>query len=392
MVAKLATPSFVAGAKDELATADVYTQTQETVINSIPEEGEAGFDEGELLGLRGGKAMLGEASLKLKSALPSVNLGELGARVQNAASEVTGGMRDMTGAGSEVLLGDIGASLPQYEDITTTVGDATAPIAPGASFTDVKAVGGMIGGLSGDPSSFTLNDRGALVGTLSGVISSATKLGIPNAFGEVMKYQGMSTSNAAVDKRAINQIAARVIPDVLRYSDLSSLSSIAQTATAGALRMLNPNLVGDFASGYRAPANTRVSDHGRTYNSATTTFTQIDPNWNQASRGGQMLPSITSMQGASKDMQKVFQVGALLSTVPADKLQLLAARFRPQTVDQSLKERYPATCLADDYRVAEKPLDPRLNDSSLEWIDTRFTPAPIEDATASQAFEDTMSA
>lgn len=377
MVAKLAVPSFVAGAQDDLATADVYTETQDTPINSIPDDLSSSFDDSALLGLRGGKAMMDSADSALTDAMPSIDLGEVSSRMESVSGDVAGGLRDMSGAGAASLLGNIGANIPSIP-LAATVDGVTANLPSTTSFTDASAIGGMINGLSGSPTAFSLSDPSAMVGTLTGVISAATSMGIPNAFGQVMKYSGISTSVAALDRQSITRIAAAVLPGVIQSADLHSLSSIADTMASGALKMLAPNVINNFGSAYRAPAGSTVRDYQSTYSTAMTTFPKIDPTWNQASRGDTSIPSILSLQGASSSMQKVIKVGALMSDDPTEKLQLLAGKYPPQSVDQCLSDAYPSVVLNTDYRSADKTLDPRMNSDDTMELDPTYAPMPMD--------------
>lgn len=77
-------------------------------------------------------------------------------------------------------------------------------------------------------------------------------------------------------------------------------------------------------------------------------------------------------------MQKVIKVGALMSDDPTEKLQLLAGKYPPQSVDQCLSDAYPSVVLNTDYRSADKTLDPRMNSDDTMELDPTYAPMPMD--------------
>lgn len=371
MSVKLATPTFVAGAKDDLATADIYSQTNDAVINSIQEQGDDLFDASNSLGLRGGKAMQAVANDKLTSSVPSLSLGEITSRIGNAVSAVASGIRNLSDSAAGALLRQIGPAMPNVPLVATLAG-VSRQISPNAyPVGDVAAVGQIINKLAGT-STFALSDRGATVGTLSGVIGTATQMGIPNAFGETVKYFN-TAPGGGVDRAALMQVAAKVMPSVIRSGDLSSLRSMATTLPPRTLPMINPTVISDFNSSYEAPASIcAASDYEDKYDEVMETYTEIDPDWESCSREDEEIPSLLEMQNASEDMSQIVRVGSKLSDDPDAKLRLLSTEFPRGDVTTCLRRDFPATALAPESRTAPPQLDPRYGDDVIPDPSTHF--------------------
>lgn len=364
MTAKLATPFFIGGAKDTLAAVDVYTNTSADVINAIPDTTLVEpADDLEMAALVGGSAM-DQAVAGATAAADSYeqSADDALSQLQDAAPDVTDGLRDMTPAGAAALTQDMTSSLGGLADqagglsaMSVDVGGVVSPVT--GSFGDAQAVTGMVNKLSGLPQASILANSGGLVGVLSGVINQASRIGMKGVFGPVMQYSGLANLGPASGAVTL-RIASQVLPGIVKGGDFASLQSMGAVVGPAGMGALAPNVVGDVCRNYALPTGTGVAAMPQIYSQATGAFSSVNPNWNSTQFGGSTLPSITALQGASPDMRKVVQVGAMLSNDSGAKLHLLASVFPASSAVGSLSKSFPMTVVAGSARQITPAVTP----------------------------------
>lgn len=349
MTAKLAIPTFVGGPQDDLAAVDVYEQESDAVINSIQDDYLADtLSDDELLELVGGQAMDEAAAEALIAAddyvLSTVEIIDM---TKDAVPEMVDGLKALTpvslnGITSQVTSVVAGAK-GQLAGLQGTIGGITGAIQGGIA--NAKGVMSMINGVAGQVMGTIKNAQG-LVGGLSGIVKQACSMGIPNSFGALMSNVNVVSRLASHGTGLLNQVVNGALPSVVKFSDIGSLSSMANVCTPGAIISMQPSIIKDFSSSFNMPSGSPFSAVQGMFGQVTSTFNQINSTWNQVQRAGQQIASITNLQGASQAMNTVMRTGAMLSSNPVDKLQLLAQPFGSGSVMGSLSKSFPQTFLS----------------------------------------------
>lgn len=320
MTGKLALPTFVMGPEDKVAAVDVYTETKDTVVNSIQDTAPA---EGTGLlqsVLRGGKSMLGElpAALKMGQSLAqSLSSGSIVQRIAGVSNVAAGLMNKLSPDITKTVMGMVGSvSGP----ISMAVGAAQRLI-PGQNLGNISALSNAMNQITGTNVS-SIVDKGGLVATMSGLVNTAAGYGIPNSFSAL-------TGNGSLASKL--SIASNVLPGITKMGDIISTSDIAKSLPFGSVSN-NPSFsMSALASNYSSPFQCTASDYSTEYTSMKMSFDSISTNWDTALRTdlttgtSTSIPSITTMLSASSDLKAVVDIGAKVSDNPLDKLQLLAA-------------------------------------------------------------------
>jgi hypothetical protein len=378
MSAQLAIPTFVGGAKDALAAVDIYDAAGDAVINSIQDVYLDAPTEEDVLEVLGGSAMAQaaeEALAGVTGALPTE--ADVLAQIQSVAPGMSAGLLDMTAGAKDSLLSSVQGALGSVTSLSPTMITGLAqgnfPLAAGASFVDAKAITGMINGLSGGtPAALTLVNPGAMVSTLSSLVNQASSIGIPNAFGAVMSYGGITQQFGASAGSILTQMASKCLPTAVANGDIFSIGSMASALPSGALQMLSPSLIPNFSANFKMPAGSPVSSFASMYTTVQSTFNAVNPSWNTCSRltsaGPQVSPSIVGLQGMSPDMARVIQVGAMLSADPLQKLQLLTTAIPSGSAIKSLSSSFPKTVLSAGARLAAPVVSSLVASSNLSRL------------------------
>lgn len=386
MATQLATPTFVAGAKDDLAAADVYKQKGTAPINS--------FQDAQPLNLPSLEALRGGLSLKsglkdvvgaakstksyLDTGTSLLNAGN--ALLKGVAALQTGSVLSRLNAAGSLLSGPL-SKLPDSLSVdilgkVTATGGIVATIngvsqqIKAVNLKDINSISNLLGNVTGNPAILTIADKAASVSALGGIVSAAASRGIPNSFGALM--------GGVNDIGTINQVAGNCLSSVVDHSDLGSLMDMSRLTSAGALKLINPDLISNFSSKFTTPMACTAEQTKANFDSVTGAFNAIDDKWNSTPRLSELgivdpALNITQIQGGSGDFQKTLRAGAMASTNLDEKLYLLATVYQPTDVNVELKKQFPATTVGSSipYSNAIDPSKPS------DVNPTRSVPADI---------------
>lgn len=359
---KLAAPTFISGPRDDLATADVYSQTQsDLVINSIQKLTSFTGSGGSNV-LRGGAALLAQLPI-IKGLTASGGLAiskeNLIARLIAGSGSLVSSIRNMSGD----LATSVGRNLPESSTVVTSVGGIAARV-DSAQIGNLRSLGDTINQVTQNDNAFSITDRGAQVGLYSGIIQEATKYGIPNSFGSLMA--------GVQDQYVVQKVATAVLPTLIGRSDLASLKAISTVLPPGAVQMSYPSTVRDFSRQYQAPEGTTQLESNATYAELMDAYDDIDPDWNTCTREledgtSEDVVSIVNLQNSSADMHRMIVVGAQTATTTDEKLNVLATVIPATSVDEGLQQHFPASVTGPAQRQQKKTSDPRLFADDMSW-------------------------
>lgn len=356
MTPQLAKPTFLSGARDDLAAADVYTRTTGSVINSI--RSILGADDIDLSAvLRGGDFLLKQ--LPIITGLTSggsliLNKDNLVARLLVSSNSLSRSITSLTGDLSNSLVSQVGLNLPSLGEVYSKVGDVVQRVGA-ASLSSIGALGTMINQITGQANLYSVVDKDALVGLYTGVVREATRFGIPNSFTSLMA--------GVVDPYIVQRVAAQALPQLINSSDTRGILAMTQRVAPGALTMGYPQALGDFTSKYRPPPGSMDSSRPAEFATVVSTYDAVQPGWNSCKRSTSSGPvqavDVTRLQGGTLSFTQLVAAGVMSSSNPDTKLYAIASLFAPTTVDRDLRTQFPRTVLAGNNRQRQTVLDPR---------------------------------
>lgn len=356
MTPQLAKPTFLSGAQDDLAAADVYKRTTGTVINRI--QSLIGMEDIDLSAvLRGGDFLLKQLPIitgLTAGGTLTLNKENLVARLVATSSSLSRSISSLTGDLSNSMVATIGANLPNANEVYSKVGDVVSQVSASA-LSSVSSLGAMIGQITGNANLYSIVDKDAMVGLYTGVIREATRFGLPDSFGALMTAQ--------TDPYILNRVAAQVLPQLINSSDTAGISSMATRLPSGALTMSYPGALNDFTAKYTSPRGATDAFRVTEFQKVVGTYDQVQDGWNSCRRptsgGAVVAVDVTRLQGGTPSFKNLIAAGVMATTDPNTKLYALASVFAPTTVDRQLREQFPRTVFAGNNRQRQQVLDPR---------------------------------
>lgn len=341
-MAKLAIPTFVTGAKDDVAAVDVYTQTSDVTINdfaAIPVPAEltaAGGLRASLFTKNGLQDAV--AVIRSVGALASGNAANALDKIAALNNVLAGPLSKVSPGLLNEMLGD-----PRSPGtIVATVGGVSQNIKT-SNIDSISSIGKLIGTATGNPSAIMLMGQDTNAAALSGIISTSANKGLPNTLAAMVSLMP--------DTKTVNAVVTGCLSALIKSSDITSLHSAASLSTPGTVKLLNRNVIKDFSNKYHAPPNTTVADNVTNYAAVRNTYNAIDSAWDQTIRvttdGADVATTLVPTQNASDDFLKMFRIGGLLSTNPDEKLQLLATKFPSTGVVSEINKQFSTLGISD---------------------------------------------
>lgn len=355
----IAKSTFVAGAKDVMATVDVYAKTANQAVNSIQDIRKL-FDSNLLESFRGGN--LGNGIRPIIKGVNALGLiidkASLLERLVGSNPRLLASFKKLSGG-----LGDaISAAMQVKDGVFATVAGVVTKIKDTA-VASVKSLGNLIGDVVGDAWDFVVDDKDGITGFYSGLIKEAQGLGIPGAFKAII--------STVREPGLINRITQNLIPSIVGNSDTAGLLAAAVGTTKGVLNALNPQILSDFSRKYVNPVNGTVRDLQSKGNSLFRAFDAVDKNWDKFDRflsdgSTDKVTNLTLLQNASKDAKDAIRTATIL---PADDLEkknresyALADIFKPVTVHEEIKKDFPQATTRVDLEQGAWSNEPVLQD------------------------------
>jgi hypothetical protein len=379
----LASPSFVTGPNDNLATVDVFSGTAAGIVNSIASLA-ASYDV-DLIGmLRAGAAAaqllpliegVANAQVLLNPTAAIARLLTASNTLVNAVSGTT--INTSFNTLSTGVQTAIGASGQVLGEVAVTVGDAVSTISNGG-ISDIQSLGALINSFS-NSSAFMMVDTQALAGMAAGVINQCASYGISGVFQQMV-------SNIT-NPQVLNSIIQQTLPNLVQVSDITSLQAIANSANGVGISAINPSLLSSFTTNYSRSASGNTQQ--ATPNQDTATWAQINtcynaasPGWASASRAGDTngatTLNLTALQGGSDDFNSALAAGVFGSSDPSTQLYGLAAVYSPVDVNTQLKSFYPSTYIDPALRATEVPTQPtQLNSTAATGVNASISATAV---------------
>lgn len=302
MANQLATPVFSAGAKDNLAAADVYKVDSTTVVNSIQSISQK--QGGDFTGLFGGlkNYNLGKLLSVTKTGV-KVDQGALADRLLGMSSSINASFKSLSSNAKTNLL----ANVPEVGKIDVQIGGIKSTL-NSFNFKELSSLGKFVNEYT-KSSVFSIVDNDATAGLISAVVQQGAALGVNG----LLPGLAPNITNNKVMARVIN----KSMPDLVKRSDLNSLSHLADSAFGTSLDFVYPNFASDLAKAYGFKSINDVIDPLADYHSVLTILSKTNNKWDVYVHEGdvgeyEVLPnnvSLIKILNASKDFQQLISTG-----------------------------------------------------------------------------------
>lgn len=329
----LAASVFLTKPNDKLATLDVYNKTNRSVVNSIQDIARL-FNVDSTNIMRGG-ALISQAFPALQSVAGglSINVDNLTARISSLSKTVSSAL-SQAGAGIAGAIGSI--KLP--DSVYSVINGVKSEISS-VNITGLNQLTGLVQNITGNRTLMQAVDPTAEASLYLGIISEATRNGIPNSYNSVLSQLTDPTVKGLVSNNAVNY--------AIQSSDTRMLSSIVGNSSTGSLLNLGINIVQAFSSNYRSNYGYDEINSTQEFSDLTTTYTQIDPNWNTTTvteaGSSTTVIDISSIVGATSDFEEKLLAYLKFRDNASDQqnMMALATKFGKTTVDIELKKMLP---------------------------------------------------
>lgn len=355
----LASSTFLATAKDQLAVKDVYTDVNGKSILTSVENLFSGVDLSFADLLRGGKWLANNvptvASLARQGTAVFSAKG-LTARILGSSNLATSIFGKLSSSGQAGLLSAFSDNKQLFANVNGLVQRVAS-----TDLTNISAVGGLINQYSTDNAFFKLDDQDSQVGLFAGIIHEATSYGVPNSFAGL--------TSQITNTNLLGRIANKTLPSITDASDTLSLLSIGQTLGDKNTLAINPSIISEFSFKYTLPPLATNSDGTVAFGHLMNAYNAVDSGWNVCTRNT-TLPdgsssaatgiNLSSVIGASSDFSSILSQGAKASSDATTQLLQMASLFSKTTVTDTLKSSFPATLFTPNAIANVVSVDPVL--------------------------------
>lgn len=361
MVGRVASSMFSTGPNDVLAAVDIYKKATGDVVNSFQDVSAKVADTRSILSFQGGKALIQQAG-KLAQAAQiakyAVSSKDALTRIAGVSTAITSAARTLSNGND--LLGKATEAIRGGASMAVKVGAVVNSVKHG-NYGDILTMGAVLDNLPGVSSGNAIScfDTRGQVAALGSLVNEAARIGVPNSFSKVIQYTSLVENPQKMS--ALTQLAKNTLPDTIRYGDWESIKTMGTVLPTGTLKTINPNIIADMGRSYTLPAGVRTGDLVERSDAIRSTYTAVDANWNRATRQGSGSTSLVSLAGlrdVSSDLSKVLRSGAMASSDPLRKIEILANVIPKLSVTERIAKNFPQSVFGN--KTEEIPQDPRL--------------------------------
>lgn len=352
----LAPTVFSSGAKDTLATLDVYRATGDSVVNSI--QALAKRNNTDISTLLGGK-LSGATLNKLFSQVGqqlTVDKDALTARLVGASSTLKSAYRELSTSLKDGVVGS-------FEDLGTmkiTLGGIEQTVAS-QNFSDLTSVGSFLNAYTGNKDLFKAEDVDAMAGVISAMVAEGSELGMDNVFS--------SLTNNLTDPGLMTRVVKQTVPRVIAAGDFKTLYDMSASSAGPAIGVLYPEfaqlLTGSYQRQQRGAMQNPQQDYDRIIGSLLNVNAQWDKIVRQNGEDTDFGINLLALLGSSRDFQSLVVAGVMAISDNNDpkKYHILGGAYQKTTVMNELKRFFPMVYLATDRdkqtTAQRKTVDPR---------------------------------
>lgn len=335
MANQLASTVFSAGAKDNLATADVYKVDSTTVINSIQSISQKlGTD---ISGLLGGlkNYNLGKLLSVTKTGL-KVDQTAIADRLLGMSSSINASFKSLSADAKNSLL----TSVPSIGKIDVQIGDVKSTL-DSYNYKQLAGLGKFVNEYT-KTTLVSIVDNDATAALVGAVVQQGAALGVNGLL------PGLSTT--ITNNKILARVINKSLPDLVKTSDLHSLSHLADSVFGKSMDFVYPNFASDLAKAFGFKSINDVIDPLADYHTVLSILSKTNANWDvyihDADPPETSNVSLLKILGASKDFQQLILSG-VRSEPDFDRRHnyALIQNYKKTTVEDDIARFFPQVAL-----------------------------------------------
>lgn len=343
----LASTIFTTGAKDNLATVDVYKKTLGnkaviTAVQSLAKKADFSETTQNLLGkvLGGSKTDLFSAVLKTTK----FDTEGLKTRLLGDLQGVKGSFNSLSTKIQDKFTSTFSSSVGKASDQMSVGFGGTNISLTGSSFADVDAYKNLVNDFT-EQDSLSLVDKTAIGSFTGSLVAQASSFGIPNAFSTL--------TSGITDVNVLNQTLKTSVDTLASNADISGLMDISSNSkVSSTLGILFPDFGKTVASKYSSLTSGSSGSKKQSWNNMLTLFNNVNSEWDTFKRmsGSQKGVNILNLLGASNDFKVLIKAGISAYEENEERRKwkdcyALAQFYRQTTVEAEIKRHFPTLAL-----------------------------------------------
>ena len=356
MALTLAASTFTAGAKDSLATVDIYKSNAQEIISSIPISSKDIKDLFSSIKMSNGK-------LDAFGTIKGLTNTQIGDNLNALAKDLVGNARDL-GAG---VMGQATDMLSKTgidaQSLSCTIGEYSNKVGIG-DLGKMVALGTAVSGASGISGALGVASKAYSAGMLSGIVSEASSSGVAGVF--------TTLKDTITENGVLVKVAKSAMPFVLKNTDIRLLNEITSSGVGSMLNGIVPGFTQSLSQAYNPSVGYSLTKID-SFSSIISSFDSLDATWNTAKQSGGDIWSIAGILAGSKAFKSMiytgvsYFIGRTTEAREKEKLQAMALAqiYKKTTVKELVNQYFPTLPLLGQYSTRvpqEETVDLRLVD------------------------------
>lgn len=337
----VASSTFTAGPKDDLASPDIYKLNPKQVINSIKPVASAVKDLFSSITMRSGQFDIVDSVKKLSNT-------DLGDAIGDSIKSLGANARDLGGDIVAKTTTFLEKTAPSAKALSCTVGEYTSKV----DWKDVKEsieLGRAVATMSGTNGIMKVVNKAANTGIFSGLIQKAGDAGVSGVF---------DTLKGKIQENGIlMDVAKATTPFLLSRSNVRLLDELTSGGLGKSINMISPGFTKAFSSVYKGQRYNKIS----TFDGVMRSFDDISKDWDKATRDGGAGGSIVDILFGSKAFKDVIYSGIMYGTDYFSDTPEVRARnqryesmanaqvYHKSTVSDQIAKYFPHTVMIGRY-------------------------------------------
>jgi len=345
----LARTTYLSGPDDKLAAIDVYKKSDSSVVNSIQTLENLMFDAKAISSLLSGKG----ANLipVLKTLVVNTNVDKVSSRLFGGNVSLKSLYSDL----SSVVKNSLSIEGNLKDKITATFKGSQSDIKLGC-FDDAKAIGGLVNEFTNKAYTGSFKDFGGVVSLVTNLTKQGSEIGLPKVFSTLATY--------VADDKVLASAARQLLPIASSRGDMNLFLDIASSPIFKQIKGINPGIINSMINAFKLPAGMDQRQSAPYYNSVSTSFKNVNPNWNRYKKiNGLSILSGLAIAGAPTFIKllksSVMSESAIIPTsanavgpftratqeARDSEFLLSMSKYVPVDVNEQLKELVPRVML-----------------------------------------------
>jgi len=355
----LAASTFITSPNNALATLDVYTKSNSSIVNKIQDIA-LKFDPDIANILKGGSYISSQFPVieKTASQLLTVNQDNLIARISAISKPISSSIKSLT-SGFTQGVQNLAKSIGIPDDVSVLVNDIAMKVR-GVDFQNLQSIAGLIQEVSGNSNAFTVNDQAAFSGLVIGIAQEATNNGIPNSLDAL--------APAITSQGVMNDVVSNLLPVILQNSDVRMLKTLVDNDSSNYTRLLDQTYIEQFIKGYKFGFGFDEGEENTEFRMMMDCFDRIDPDWDKKTilenTAQYEAIDLTKIVDGSKDFQSgliqdimINNPGAITDD-PDEIFMALSTVFKPTDVYTEIKTLLPYNVISEGNNNTTDPQTP----------------------------------